>query len=150
MEKNTNVPPVLPSLNTWVANGIQDDCVNVFKYELFDVYELEELTPLLRTMSNDGVKWARSFINGRWLICIMTDKNKDHADGYLNTYSNDFNLLTEASFKQSDEDDDLMKDIYSMLEHRPFKTFGREFATSECKDKEINVYIQKKAVIRQS
>lgn len=139
------------SLCNWVANGIQDDCVNVFKYELLDIYDLKtEVTPMLRAMSDDGVMWARSYINRRWLICIMTDKNKDYADGYLNAHSKDFNLLTEASFKQSYNDDELLLDIYSMTEHQSIKYFHREFATSECKDKEIKAVIQKQAVIRKS
>lgn len=139
------------SMCNWIANGIADEKTNIFKYEVLDLYDLKtEITPMLRNLSTDGVMWARSFISGRWLICIMTDKNKDHADGYLNAYSNDFNLLTEASFTQSNEDERLLKNLYSMTEHQSIKNFEREFATSECKNKKIKVEIQKQAVIRKS
>jgi len=139
------------SLCTWIANGIADKQTNIFKYEVLDLYDLEtEITPIIRDLSDDAVMWGRSFVNGRWLICIMTDKNKDFADGYLNSHSNDFNLLTEASFKQQNEDEELLLNLYSMIEHQSIKCFDREFATSKCKDKEIKVKIQKKAVVRKS
>ncbi|MCT9253217.1 hypothetical protein [Acinetobacter baumannii] len=139
----------LNSLNTWIANAIKGGEINVFKYEVFDLCDVEELTPMIRDLSKDKVMWARSFIGQRWLICIMTNKGRDYADGYLNAYSNDFNLLTEACLK-TDADEELLQDIYSMVKHQQTKHYDREFATSGIKDKGLRVHIQKQSVIRKS